>query len=112
MLKLMLKLGLLIPVALAIAATGVQIDTGDIDNEVLQFAASRWNSLAENLHEFVVDHDDEIIDMTKTLAGKASDSAVDAMAGAAEFAEDNKDEIKEVAEKTGKTFGEIISSDD
>jgi len=112
MIKLMLKLGLSIPVILGIAATGVQIDADDIDNEAMRVLASGWNSLAENLHDFVVDHDDEVIDMSKKFASNASDKAMDAIVKAGEFVDDNRDDIKDMAEKAGEKFGQVISDDD
>ena len=112
MVKFILKSSLLVLVLLGVAAAGVQINARDIDNDTLRTMASGWNSLAKNLHKLVVDHDDDVVDFSKKMAGKAGEGAASAMAKVGEYADDHKDDIRDLAKKAGEKFGKTISSDD
>ena len=109
MIKLIFRLLILAPIVIAIAATGAQFDAKDIENQTLRSLASAWNSFSKNVNEYVVENDDEVVDMSKQFAGESANAALNAISAAGNFVDNNRDEIQEFAENAGESFGEAIS---
>ncbi len=111
MIKFALKLGLVGMGVIAAAGSGLQFDESDMEPGGLKSAVSTWNAGSEWLHSYFVDHDEEIKELTASAVSNAADVAVSAASKIGEFADENKDEIKEYAEGAGRTFAEIITKD-
>ena len=109
MFKLIFRFGLLLIIIAGMAAAGITFNEENIDNEALRSVVSVWNSIANGVHEYVVDNDEQIKDISKKAASKAADIAVDSISNVGEFVKDNKDEIREATEKAAEKVTDTIT---
>ncbi|RLP54606.1 MAG: hypothetical protein D6160_09350 [Ketobacter sp.] len=111
MLKLVLKSGVFSLLLIVAVGSGIQFDESSVDNEILSGAVGAWNESSKWLHNLLVEHDDEVKQITRSSINNATDVAITTVSKIGSYAEENKDEIKGYAEKAGESIGEVLTKD-